>query len=119
MFFPFQKPNWESLNKLYLSTNEIIQTWVSFSNILENTGRFEMGLKLSIRFFCPDLCQVIYHYRPENNFSEGIVFSRVCDFVTARNRIFPKVLFSVASVILFYLFIYFFFVCYHDNSWKA
>ena len=24
---------------------------------------------------------LVYYYRPEKNFSEGIVFSRVCDFV--------------------------------------
>ena len=43
------------------------------------------------------------YYRQEKNFSEGIVFSCICDFVL--------------FFLFIYLFIYyFFFVCLHDSS---
>ena len=70
-----------------------------------------MSSKLLFHFE-PITCEVSWfvftYYHPEIFFSKGIVFSCVCDFVvlSARRRIFPKVLFTVVSVILLYYYLH-------------
>ena len=57
-------------------------------------------------------------YRPEKNFSEGIVCSRVCDFYRPEKNFSEGIVFSrVCNFIV--IFIFFSPVCYHDNSWKT